>query len=911
MSSAPLNDKHRDYLQARAALDMALKVGARSVDAVQAGERLNLGYPLDCGGILLDYPDADGVIEPLNGPCRLRLDNPKKAKFLPQKGSGAPPYLPPASVLDQSVYDDTTVTIVFAEGSFKSLALNGIGLAAIGLGGVSTGHDKAVWKDGRGKLVLHSYLLKRVKWKGRKAVIIFDANRAYNPGVAYGEAMLAEALRAAGAIVLVAELPLCDNGADRGPDDFLASEGAEAVKKLIDAAIDPAPLKRAEKVARLTKGPERAAGVTRLLADFPFRASLYLATKKLADVGLLAGVAEVLKPCGIAKGEIKEVVKAFDETFREHQERDDSTASSKYTVKDGRTCVETDDGPVVIAHFTATITKDVLKDDGAEKVRLFHLEGALPDGKALPVAKIRAEEFESMEWPTRVWGAKAVIESGRAKDQARTAIQLASNAEGLMLYAHTGWRDVNGERVYLFNGGAVGGDAIGVELEGTLANYTLPSAAENIKEAIKLSLSLLDVAPAVVAVPLLSVIYAAVLAYLLKPDFTLWLRGLTGHFKSELAALVMAHFGSFTRKVLPASWIDTETSIEGVLFRAKDTVVVIDDYKPPKDFRGQRELEKKAGNILQSVGNRASRARSRADLTLRPERPPRCQVISTGESIPDTGASTLARLVVVEMDKHKIDIAQLTKLQEQVHRLPHAMRGYIEWLRPQLNSLEQSLPQDRRSARDYFTSSTASQHQREPENLAHLYLGFDLLVRFALSAGAIDLAEGERLRDVAHRALTDLAEAQGADQRELDPGAQYLAIVKGVLEQGKVCLLDDGEPLDPDARRGTSAGERDAIGWKVGTDVYLLVAATFQQVYRYERDGGRHWPHRQAEVNAALERVMHTGRTPAKKYHRYRAGGQQHEVLRIDGKRLFGDDYLGVPEKKPVKWAGKTPFGSQ
>lgn len=905
MTTPALVEAHQRYLSDRAALAMAIKAGARSVDATIAGERLNLGHPLNCGGILLDYPDADGLIDPVSGPCRLRLDVPTNSKFLPRKGCGAPPYLPPSVVLDQSVYEDVTKPIIFAEGPYKALALCGAGYVGIGLGGVATGHDSAEWHDAKGRLQLHAYLLKRVKWQGRLVYVSFDAGRSDNPNVAYAEAMLAAALVKAGAIVRVTRLTRRPDGSDRGPDDFLADEGPDGLKKLIDEAIVADPLERASQVGKLTKGPERAEAVRRLLADLPFAAALYIGTEKLGDNGLLAAIGDVLKACEVTKADLKKIVEAFRHKLHEANKEDSEAESSAYTMSDGRTYVDGANGSRVVAHFTAHIVTEVVKDDGAERQRFFAIEGELPDGAKLPTAKVRAEEFASMDWVAREWGSKAVVEAGRAKDQTRAAIGIASKAKEEVLYTHTGWRVVNGEYVYLFNGGAVGADGVGVELEGTMANYRLPSATENLVEAVKASLKLLLVVPSKVAVPLLAAVYLAPLAFLLRPDFTIWLRALTGHFKSELAALVMAHFGSFSRKVLPASWSATETSLEGVLFRAKDAVVVIDDFKPPKDVRGHAELEKKAGNILQSIGNQSSKTRSRADLTIRPERPPRALVMSTGESIPETGSSTLARLVVVELDKQQVKLAELTEMQKAAARLPHAVRGYIEWLRPQLDALEKTLPNDREAARDYFAEHKDSQHQRQPENLAHLYVGFDLLVRFALDIKAIDTKEAERLRDLAYGALVALSEGQGADQREQDPGVQYLRVVRDVLEVGKVCLLDDGQPLDPEQRRGGPAGTREAIGWRVGADVMLLVGPSWRQVVQFERESGRHWQHRPGDVYAALEREGHIGRTAAGKFHRHRAEGRQHEVLRIEGKRLFGPEYVAIPPRPP-EWDRKS-----
>ena len=63
----------------------------------------------------------------------------------------------------------------------------------------------------------------------------------------------------------------------------------------------------------------------------------------------------------------------------------------------------------------------------------------------------------------------------------------------------------------------------------------------------------------VMAYPL-SCAYLAPLRQLLAPlppDFVMWLAGRTGSFKSEYAALALAHFGDFTRLTLPMTFETT------------------------------------------------------------------------------------------------------------------------------------------------------------------------------------------------------------------------------------------------------------------------------------------------------------------------------------------------------------------
>ncbi len=103
-----------------------------------------------------------------------------------------------------------------------------------------------------------------------------------------------------------------------------------------------------------------------------------------------------------------------------------------------------------------------------------------------------AAQFSSLSWVGDRWGVKAVIESGQAtKDRLRHVIQLASqNALERYTYAHTGWRQINGNWTYLH----AGLDDLEVLLEGKGKHYRLPRKIESLPDAIRGSLSLIDVA---------------------------------------------------------------------------------------------------------------------------------------------------------------------------------------------------------------------------------------------------------------------------------------------------------------------------------------------------------------------------------------------------------------------------------
>jgi hypothetical protein len=553
--------------------------------------------------------------------------------------------------------------------------------------------------------------------------------------------------------------------------------------------------------------------------------------------------------------------------------------SGPYRRLDGRLCrlrLDREGNEVAqpLANFDAAVVEEVAFDDGADTSRVFHVRGTLSDGRELPVARVPANDFPGMGWVTGAWGVRAVVSAGQgARDHLRAAIQTLSNASSRTVFKHTGWREHSGSWAYLFHGGAVGANDVAVELEPPLDRVVLPSEPADLVEAVGWSVRLLECGPDSVTIALLGAIYEAPLSFVMSPDFAVWLVGPSGSLKSELAALAQRHFGRFDRKTLPATWTSTENALEARLFALKDVLAVVDDYAPLTDARAQTDLERRAQRVLRGVGNRAGRGRLRADLTAHPDRPPRGLVLCTGEDLPP-GPSIQARLVVVPVDRDRLNLAAVTALQANAHRLPHAMRGYIEWLRPQLAELKESLPLERERVRCEL--HRIGSHLRQAESLAHLYVGFDLFLTFAESVGALASDRAIDLRRRALDALRAIGEGQGQQLVELDPAERFLTVLGTLLLQRRVALV--AKDADPDPDRA------EFIGWRDGEFAYLLPAAVRRQIASFLRESGEHWPHTATALNQALVRRGVLALSPdgrAETLVRVGAAGDRRRVLRL------------------------------
>jgi hypothetical protein len=405
-----------------------------------------------------------------------------------------------------------------------------------------------------------------------------------------------------------------------------------------------------------------------------------------------------------------------------------------------------------LANFSATIVTDILYDDGTlETRRSFEIEAQFQG--EVKKCVLTASDFARMQWPLKMLGARAIVEVGPLKpDHLRVAMQSRSKAEKRTVFVHTGWRRVADEWCYLHAGGAITAqglrDDMLVQLQGALNSYHIPAPPtdpERLRDVFQASLGLRILAPGGAMVTILGAAYVAPLRpFLLEhpPDFVGWIAGPSGRFKTEYAVLGMQHFGAdFAGRNVPASFIATGNSLERLSYAAKDALFLVDDYYPAADRRTRDAMDLTAGRLLRSIGNQTGRPRMNPDTTLRPDLPPRCVALATGERLPE-GHSTNARLLLQPVDPPADPEAltrALTRAQEAKHCYSEAMAFYLQWIAQHWEMLYAKIPARFRALRT--EAATLGTHAREPGHIAHVQLGWWVFTACAVDAQVLTAAE--------------------------------------------------------------------------------------------------------------------------------------------------------------------------
>ncbi len=526
-----------------------------------------------------------------------------------------------------------------------------------------------------------------------------------------------------------------------------------------------------------------------------------------------------------------------------------------------------------LANFVARITRKSFDDDGdpltqstgTEELDSIRYAIEVQQGQRHATVEVTGAEFRTMAWPARVRQIDLIVAAGpAARDQLREAIELVSGEvarqQGLdliprtTLYVHTGWtRADDGAYVYLHAAGAIGAAGLltdmAVRLPVELASYQLPAppTGDQLVEAVRASLSLLDLGPDRLMIPVLGAVYRSVLA---PADFALHSHGASGQFKTQVAKLALSHFNQCQdpTQLRVISWTSTGNSVEGLLHQAKDALTVVDDLLPAGlSARDRDHMLDAAARVFRAQGNQGGRSRMRADSTIRPPKAPRGLVFSTGEELP-RGLSGIARVWLMEQRVGDVTSDALTAAQSQAPLYSLAMAGYLRWLAPQMPGMDKRISGERGTIRATYPAS----HNRTSEIAAHLELGWKLFLEFAVECHAIEEHQASGMGARGRAALVRGCRDQVEEQSDADPLELYQHGLQSAISTGHVYVegRDGSSPLDPGSWGYVSrlvgndgdvcwepANRQARIGWLDGDNLYLLPEVAYKTASA-QHDGG-------------------------------------------------------------------------
>jgi len=499
-----------------------------------------------------------------------------------------------------------------------------------------------------------------------------------------------------------------------------------------------------------------------------------------------------------------------------------------------------------LADFVPTLISEITRDDGTEQKKMFKVGAVHKSGIKLSEQIVSADEMQNMKWLLNRWGALGAAQPKQnVLSKICHAIMLTKGEVKFeTMYLQTGWKKINGEYVFLM---PTQNSPFTVELQGKLKNYSFTEKGSQ-EDLIYLSAMLENsFAPQCVMLPLLAVTFLCPLNHFLKsagcePKFVTALIGKTGSRKSTLAALFLSFFGKFSASDLPMSFHDTANSILSNIYYLKDVLTCIDDFHPSGMFHEQ-EMKSIAQNISRYYGDRIGRAQLNSKAELQSSKPPTGNAIITAEYTPEISVSGSARYFNIELNENDVQLDDLSEYQQLANDgvLCGIMQSYIEWIKNVylddesafVKTLEDVFLKYRKFYLDRLCANRIKFHNRTPDMLAHLKIGFAFLLVFLKSKNQINKSELDKFEKVFDEIVLKAVSANAEIIELENPTTKFCEKLKSLLDSGRCYVETKG--LDSPPR------QRNCIGLQDDEHYYLFADTTHSEVRKLCAEQGEHF----------------------------------------------------------------------
>jgi hypothetical protein len=172
----------------------------------------------------------------------------------------------------------------------------------------------------------------------------------------------------------------------------------------------------------------------------------------------------------------------------------------------------------------------------------------------------------------------------------------------------------------------------------------------------------------------------------------------------------------------------------------------------------EQEMKSIAQNISRYYGDRIGRARLNSKAELQSSKPPTGNAIITAEYTPEISVSGSARYFNIELNENDVQLDDLSEYQQLANDgvLCGIMQSYIEWIKNVylddesafVKTLEDVFLKYRKFYLDRLCANRIKFHNRTPDMLAHLKIGFAFLLVFLKSKNQINKSELDKFEKV-------------------------------------------------------------------------------------------------------------------------------------------------------------------
>lgn len=363
------------------------------------------------------------------------------------------------------------------------------------------------------------------------------------------------------------------------------------------------------------------------------------------------------------------------------------------------------------------------------------------------------------------------------------------------------------------------------------------------KSHCKHALEMLNVAPYAITIPLLatellSLVHSRMVENGVYFKGVICLLAPTQSFKTTITTLFFDHVHG--RKA-DLNFESTSAAFDRVVGNTCDKTVIVDDLKPGATKTENRNMLLKLSKLIRMCSDDSGGIQKADTKSGTVENIARCLVVATAEQIQIEVQSTLARLLILEMDRNQVaGIDKLTYFQDNHDEYQAFIRDYImdiscRGLDTYCSKLAERFLQERNVLRKDSLKQDILVDNRTNDMCVWLYLSFSEFLNYAKRVDAIDEKQQKDYLGEALSVFHKLMMRQTERVSELDDiklffnGLQYLLDTK----EAKITQLK--------ARNSDYIADNDnpTIGFTKTGFVYLKNNIALQKVASYYHRFGK------------------------------------------------------------------------
>lgn len=271
---------------------------------------------------------------------------------------------------------------------------------------------------------------------------------------------------------------------------------------------------------------------------------------------------------------------------------------------------------------------------------------------------------------------------------------------------------------------------------------------------------------------------------------------------------------------------------------SRDSTVIVDDFKPGATKAENNELVRKLSTVIRMCSDDSGGIQKAGVNNATFSNSAHSLVVVTAEHIQLQVQSTLARLLIFEMNRKDVDIEKLTDLQEQHQLYRNFIQNFVRYVAKQgvtqfCEHLAKRFLQERNALRKALAED-APVDNRTSDMCTWLWIAFREFLNYARCAGAVTLEQSEGYARESRNVFLSVMEQQAERVADLAPVIRFFRALRVLLDT-KECQLGKLEARNIGF---AAADSQDMIGFSKKGYVFLKNGVAFQTVASYYRRYG-------------------------------------------------------------------------